>query len=88
MLRSSACHLIEYAILGCVFAGEKDCGQSSYPDAGTDPTKSSFIVGGWETRENEFPYQVSLVWFGSHFCGGSVVNPRQIITAAHCVVGE
>merc|ERR1712020_302387 len=37
---------------------------------------------------DEFPWQVSLKSFGSHICGGSVVNKNQIITAAHCCQGQ
>merc|ERR1711893_42083 len=44
--------------------------------------------GGWESRKNEFPWQVSLQWFGSHICGGSVVDSRHVITAAHCVEND
>merc|ERR1712141_390235 len=46
------------------------------------------IIGGEEAPKHEFPWQVSLKSFGSHICGGSVVNRNQIITAAHCCQGQ
>merc|ERR1711936_1554231 len=46
------------------------------------------IIGGDEAPKHEFPWQVSLKSFGSHICGGSVVNKNQIITAAHCCQGQ
>merc|ERR1711911_299063 len=46
------------------------------------------IIGGEEAPKHEFPWQVSLKSFGSHICGGSVVNKNQIITAAHCCQGQ
>merc|ERR1711893_72229 len=69
--------------------GENDCGYSMYEDAGREgDSRTRMIVGGWESRENEFPWQISLQWFGSHICGGSVVDSRHVITAAHCVEND
>merc|ERR1719400_976829 len=46
------------------------------------------IIGGEEAPKHEFPWQVSLKSFGSHICGGSIVNKNQILTAAHCCQGQ
>ncbi|XP_072754586.1 chymotrypsin-1-like [Anoplolepis gracilipes] len=43
------------------------------------------IVGGTPAAPGEFPWQVSLNYHGGHICGGSIIAPTKILTAAHCL---
>ncbi|XP_072754453.1 chymotrypsin-1-like [Anoplolepis gracilipes] len=43
------------------------------------------IVGGTPAAPGEFPWQVSLNYRGRHVCGGSIIAPTKVLTAAHCV---
>lgn len=58
-----------------------DCGLSSKEGI------ASRIVGGTAAKSGEWPWQVSLQIRQSHVCGGSIITPEWILTAAHCVEG-
>lgn len=46
------------------------------------------IAGGKEAKEGQFPYQVSVRRSNYHLCGGSIIDDRTILTAAHCVADK
>ncbi|XP_076766920.1 uncharacterized protein LOC143433467 [Xylocopa sonorina] len=45
------------------------------------------IIGGNNANPGQFPYQVSLRQNGRHFCGGTLVTQKHVVTAAHCIRG-
>uniref|UniRef100_A0A1I7ZDW7 Peptidase S1 domain-containing protein n=1 Tax=Steinernema glaseri TaxID=37863 RepID=A0A1I7ZDW7_9BILA len=42
--------------------------------------RSELVIGGHRAYQGSFPYYAYL-----HFCGGSLITPTHILTAAHCV---
>ncbi|VEN34354.1 unnamed protein product [Callosobruchus maculatus] len=52
------------------------------------PNERLKIIGGRNVTIEEYPYQVSIQNNGEHFCGGSIINTKYILTAAHCVCDD
>ncbi|XP_055843719.1 trypsin 3A1-like [Episyrphus balteatus] len=46
---------------------------------------SGRIVGGKNANDIDLPWMVSIRSSGTHICGGSIINKRTILTAAHCL---
>lgn len=49
------------------------------------------VINGSDATEGQFPYQISLQECTTfihetcqHFCGGSIISPKWIVTAGHC----
>uniref|UniRef100_A0A3P8S4N5 trypsin n=1 Tax=Amphiprion percula TaxID=161767 RepID=A0A3P8S4N5_AMPPE len=42
------------------------------------------IIGGGVVRPYSIKYQASLWYSNSHFCGGTLIHPQWVVSAAHC----
>ena len=67
------------------FEFPQDCGINYIePDNIDDATR---IVGGFEAVPGSWPWQAYLLYQGSFTCGGTLIHPQWVLSAAHCFYG-
>eukprot|EP00064_Thunnus_orientalis_P008284 superscaffoldBa00000976_g8307 len=59
---------------------------STYLDCPILASDGRRIVGGTLAAKNKWGWQASMHWKGKHVCGGAIISPHWVITAAHCFV--
>lgn len=57
------------------YSTSADCGKQQ---------STSRIIGGSVAKTGQWPWQLSLHFRGSHVCGGVLISPDFVLTAAHC----
>lgn len=67
--------------------GSVDDSSAAYSKQAGQGPYQGLIVGGQNAEVGELPWQVA-VSPGESFCGGTLIDPQWVLTAAHCVVEE
>ncbi|MEU2158350.1 serine protease [Streptomyces sp. NPDC019396] len=85
-MAASAAVVLIAAVAPAAHAGQQK------PASG-EPKPGARIIGGTEVSNDAYPFMAALLSKGSgsalkrQFCGGSLISPDVIMTAAHCVTG-
>ncbi|XP_058526707.1 plasminogen isoform X3 [Ochotona princeps] len=74
--------LFDYCDVPLCASSPLECGKPK-----VEPKKcSQRVVGGCVSYPHSWPWQISLrTRFGQHFCGGTLIDPQWVVTAAHCL---
>ena len=66
-------------------AGAAEAKPNAAPKGG--PVAGTSIIGGGVADASRWPFTVAILREGRLHCGGSVIAPTKVLTAAHCLLG-
>ncbi|XP_078356255.1 transmembrane protease serine 9-like isoform X2 [Oculina patagonica] len=72
--------LLVLLLLGGTATGQLPCGHT--------PIAQSRVIGGQDAKPGAWPWQIALQRNGRFICGGSLIGPDWVVTAAHCVASS
>ncbi len=74
-----------FALLACALAFGAAAPASA--QAGRHSLARASIIAGAKADISQYPYIAAILRKGKLHCGGSVIAPTKVLTAAHCLVG-
>eukprot|EP00794_Sanderia_malayensis_P015874 gene15874-17473_t len=76
---------IKFVLLGfCAFW----LTESLQVTCGKPEVQQSRVISGIDAAKGSWPWQILMIYNRRAMCGGSIVAPNWIVTAAHCVSGN
>ena len=82
-----------FLILAALFAigqaariNDEKCGHRPLHNPNDPPIDDPLarVVGGNQTKTGDMPWQIALLRNGAFICGGSLIDDRTVLCAAHC----
>jgi len=62
--------------------------RSSIKGCGRPQIQGIRVIAGKDAVRGSWPWQILMLWNSQASCGGSLVSPNWVVTAAHCVYGD
>uniref|UniRef100_A0A3P9QGL7 Acrosin n=1 Tax=Poecilia reticulata TaxID=8081 RepID=A0A3P9QGL7_POERE len=79
-LKHKARHSPAPLLHNALIANARRCGKRKL----AVPPGASRIIGGRDAPEGAWPWQASIQFLGTHFCGGTIISNKWVVSAAHC----
>ena len=72
-------------VLSLHLLSPSDCGKPDVAMADMTYSNGTKVIGGKDANRGSWPWQILLLYKGRENCGGSIIDDKWVVTAAHCV---